>query len=61
MDERSGGLPADDFRRAMQEPVFNRILKQWVGRGELEYEVYLKTETLLNLHILRTSSSVRRN
>jgi tryptophan 2,3-dioxygenase len=49
MDERSGGAPADDFRRAMQEPVFNRILKQWVGRGELQYEIYLKTDVLLNL------------
>jgi tryptophan 2,3-dioxygenase len=53
MDERNGkrdGIsPADDLRRAMQEPVYNRILKQWVGRGELEYEVYLKTDVLLGI------------
>jgi tryptophan 2,3-dioxygenase len=45
----SGASPAEDLRRAMQEPVYNRILKQWVGRGELEYEVYLKTDVLLNI------------
>jgi tryptophan 2,3-dioxygenase len=55
MDERNGtppangGSPAEDLRRAMAEPVFNRILKGWVGRGEMQYEVYLKTDTLLNL------------
>ena len=48
-DRSDEASPADDFRRAMREPVFNRILKQWVGRGELQYEIYLKTETLLNL------------
>jgi tryptophan 2,3-dioxygenase len=47
--ERNGATSIDDFSRAMKEPVYNRILKQWVGRGELEYEVYLKTEVLLNL------------
>src|SRR5438552_16844710 len=52
-DERRGklqsGSPADDLRRAMTEPVFNRILKGWVGRGEMQYEVYLKTDVLLNI------------
>jgi tryptophan 2,3-dioxygenase len=37
------------LRERMARPIYNRILKQWVGRGELEYEVYLKTETLLHL------------
>jgi tryptophan 2,3-dioxygenase len=41
--------PASALRRAMHEPVYNRILKQWVGRGDLEYEIYLKTPTLLGL------------
>jgi tryptophan 2,3-dioxygenase len=29
--------------------MFNPLLKKWVGKGELDYEVYLKTGTLLNL------------
>ncbi|WP_225408323.1 tryptophan 2,3-dioxygenase family protein [Stigmatella hybrida] len=29
--------------------MFNALLKKWVGKGELDYEVYLKTPTLLNL------------
>jgi tryptophan 2,3-dioxygenase len=34
--------------------MFNPLLKKWVGKGELDYEVYLKTGTLLNL---QTASS----
>jgi tryptophan 2,3-dioxygenase len=33
----------------MEEPVYNRILKKDVGRGDLEYEVYVGTKTLLGL------------
>ncbi|MCE9669212.1 tryptophan 2,3-dioxygenase family protein [Myxococcus stipitatus] len=33
----------------MDEPLFNPLLKKWVGRGELDYEVYLKTPELLSL------------
>ncbi|MFL5345270.1 MAG: tryptophan 2,3-dioxygenase family protein [Hyalangium sp.] len=29
--------------------MFNPLLKKWVGKGELDYEVYIKTGTLLNL------------
>ncbi|WP_224248614.1 tryptophan 2,3-dioxygenase family protein [Hyalangium gracile] len=29
--------------------MFNPLLKKWVGKGELDYEVYLKTGTLLHL------------
>jgi tryptophan 2,3-dioxygenase len=29
--------------------MFNPLLKKWVGKGELDYEVYLKTGTLLSL------------
>ncbi|WP_241758763.1 tryptophan 2,3-dioxygenase family protein [Pyxidicoccus parkwayensis] len=29
--------------------MFNPLLKKWVGRGELDYEVYLKTPELLSL------------
>lgn len=49
MEKPKADGPASDLRRSMEEPVFNRILKRWVGRGELEYEIYLHTDTLLNL------------
>ena len=39
----------ESLRERMARPLYNRILKQWVGRGELEYEIYLKTDTLLAL------------
>ncbi|HYH95917.1 tryptophan 2,3-dioxygenase family protein [Hyalangium sp.] len=29
--------------------MFNPLLKKWVGKGDLDYEVYLKTGTLLHL------------
>ena len=29
--------------------MFNPLLKKWVGKGELDYEVYIKTGTLLHL------------
>jgi tryptophan 2,3-dioxygenase len=29
--------------------MFNPLLKRWVGKGDLDYEVYLKTGTLLHL------------
>lgn len=37
------------LREALQGPVYNRTLKKEVGRGELEYEVYLRTRDLLSL------------
>jgi tryptophan 2,3-dioxygenase len=39
----------DPLRERMARPIYNRILKNYVGKGDLEYEIYLKTETLLNL------------
>jgi tryptophan 2,3-dioxygenase len=29
--------------------MFNPLLKKWVGKGDLDYEVYIKTGTLLHL------------
>jgi tryptophan 2,3-dioxygenase len=46
---RPGETSAEALRRALGEPVYNRILKQSVGNGDLEYEVYLRTKTLLHL------------
>ncbi len=40
---------AEKLRRQLESPMFNPLLKKWVGKGELDYEVYLKTPTLLNL------------
>lgn len=40
---------AEKLRRQLEAPMFNALLKKWVGKGELDYEVYLKTPTLLNL------------
>ncbi len=41
--------PAERLRLELAEPLFNPLLKKWVGKGELDYEVYLKTPTLLSL------------
>lgn len=35
------------LREKLQAPIYNRIIKKWVGKGELEYEIYLHTNTLL--------------
>lgn len=40
---------AEKLRRQLESPMFNPLLKKWVGKGELDYEVYLKTGTLLSL------------
>ncbi|WP_426756801.1 tryptophan 2,3-dioxygenase family protein [Myxococcus sp. Y35] len=40
---------AEKLRLELAEPLFNPLLKKWVGKGELDYEVYLKTPTLLSL------------
>lgn len=40
---------AEKLRQELDEPLFNPMLKKWVGRGELDYEVYLKTPQLLAL------------
>jgi tryptophan 2,3-dioxygenase len=42
---------AAKLRLELAEPLFNPLLKKWVGRGELDYEVYLKTPALLSLQV----------
>jgi tryptophan 2,3-dioxygenase len=40
---------ATQLREKLDEPIYNRILHKEVGRGELDYEVYLRTRDLLAL------------
>ena len=42
-----GGRAA--LRQIAQQPIYNRTLRKEVGRGELDYEVYLRTRELLAL------------
>jgi len=42
---------AEKLRIELTEPLFNPLLKKWVGRGELDYELYLKTPALLSLQL----------
>ena len=37
------------LRETLGCPIFNRTLRKEVGRGELDYEVYLRTQELLRL------------
>jgi tryptophan 2,3-dioxygenase len=37
------------LRQTLAEPIYNRTLRKDVGRGELDYEVYLRTRELLAL------------
>src|SRR5688572_9861679 len=37
------------LRRTLADPIYNRTLRKEVGRGELDYEVYLRTRELLAL------------
>jgi tryptophan 2,3-dioxygenase len=43
----------DALRQELDGPFFNRMLKKWVGRGELDYELYLQTQKLLDLQTPR--------
>lgn len=40
---------ADALRRRVAGPFFNKLLGKWVGRGDLDYEIYLNTDSLLAL------------
>jgi selenocysteine lyase/cysteine desulfurase/tryptophan 2,3-dioxygenase len=46
---------ADALRRALDVPIYNKTLRRDVGRGELDYEVYLHTRELLSLQTPRES------
>jgi tryptophan 2,3-dioxygenase len=40
---------AEDLREVLSKPLFNPVLKTFVGDGSLDYEVYLRTKDLLSL------------
>ncbi|WP_211486242.1 tryptophan 2,3-dioxygenase family protein [Corallococcus exiguus] len=40
---------AEKLKQELTQPLFNVMLKKWVGKGELDYERYLHTDTLLSL------------
>jgi tryptophan 2,3-dioxygenase len=40
---------AEKLKQELTQPLFNKMLKKWVGTGELDYERYLHTGTLLDL------------
>lgn len=41
------------LRRTLEVPIYNKTLRKDVGRGELDYEVYLRTRELLALQTPR--------
>jgi tryptophan 2,3-dioxygenase len=48
----------DKARQAVSGPVFNSLLKVWVGEGKLDYERYLRTGELLRLQLPREELAV---
>lgn len=49
---------ASDLSDALDRPIFNRTLGKEVGKGVLDYEVYLKTDALYALQTRRSELSV---
>lgn len=49
MSEPTPLSAVDEVRHALSRPLFNPVLKVWVGEGKLDYEVYLRTDDLLRL------------
>lgn len=43
-----GGEPFRQLAAALGQPIYNRVLKRDVGRGDTDYEVYLQTDALLS-------------
>jgi tryptophan 2,3-dioxygenase len=42
-------MAAAALRRTLEEPIYNKVLHKEVGRGKLDYEVYVRTRELLAL------------
>lgn len=49
MVQRNECSHAERLRRQLQGPWLNPLLDKWVGRGELDYEKYVRTPELLAL------------
>ncbi|NYF59781.1 tryptophan 2,3-dioxygenase family protein [Micromonospora purpureochromogenes] len=54
MSEPVPGSVVGDVHSTLGRPLFNPVLKVWVGEGKLDYEVYLKTSDLLRLQTPRS-------
>lgn len=42
------GEPFRRLAEALRQPIYNRVLKRDVGRGDTDYEIYLQTSALLS-------------
>lgn len=42
-------LAAEELRRTLDAPIYNKVLHKMVGRGDLDYEIYVRTRELLAL------------
>ncbi|HEX7184990.1 MAG TPA: hypothetical protein VF756_24395 [Thermoanaerobaculia bacterium] len=42
-------MTAAALRKSLEKPIYNKVLHKEVGRGELDYEVYVRTRELLAL------------
>jgi tryptophan 2,3-dioxygenase len=42
-------MAAAALRKSLDDPIYNKVLHREVGRGELDYEVYVRTRELLAL------------
>lgn len=42
-------MTAAALRKTLEDPIYNKVLHKEVGRGELDYEVYVRTRELLAL------------
>ena len=51
MEDMSPVSAAEQLRRQLQGPWHNPLLDKWVGRGELDYEKYVRTPELLSLQL----------
>lgn len=47
--QADGRSPAESLRGLLSQPIFNPVLKSWVGDGSHDYEIYLRTKDLLSL------------
>jgi len=54
VSESTDPSAVDEVREVLSRPLFNPVLKVWVGEGKLDYEVYLRTPELLRLQTPRT-------
>ncbi|AKU91623.1 tryptophan 2,3-dioxygenase family protein [Vulgatibacter incomptus] len=49
MEHTPSRTAREDLRQQLEAPIYNSIIEKWVGKGELDYERYLRTPELLSL------------